>query len=115
MSSSNEFAEFVVGQMEQAGSIRTRKMFGEFGVYCDDKFVALICDDSLYVKHTDGGLAFIKKPTYGPPYPGAKEHFLIQDELEDPDWLGQLIRITYEQLPVPKPKKPRKKATKKGL
>jgi len=114
MSSRNEFAEFVVGQMEQAGAIRARKMFGEFGVYCDDKFVALICDDALYVKPTEGGLAFIKEPTYAPPYTGAKEHFLIQDELENPEWLGELIRITYEQLPVPKPKKPRKKAKQKG-
>jgi TfoX/Sxy family transcriptional regulator of competence genes len=27
-------------------------MFGEYGVYCDEKFVALICDDTLFVKPT---------------------------------------------------------------
>ncbi len=38
------------------------------------------------------------------PYNGAKPHFLIS-ELEDKEFLTDLIKITYEQLTAPKPKK----------
>ena len=36
------------------------------------------------------------------------------DQVEDKEWLGQLIRLTEEELPAPKPKKPRKAKSKAG-
>jgi TfoX/Sxy family transcriptional regulator of competence genes len=105
VSSDIEFVEYVCDQMRDAGQIRQRKMFGEFAVYCDDKVVALICDDQLFVKPTPGGLAFIGDVVEAPPYPGAKPHFLIEDRLDERGWLTELIRITARELPPPKPKK----------
>ena len=37
MASKIEFVEFVVDQMKEAGTITYRKMFGEYGIYCDGK------------------------------------------------------------------------------
>lgn len=39
------------------------------------------------------------------PYPGAKPAFLIEDRLEDPDWLSELARITVAELPAPRKRK----------
>jgi DNA transformation protein len=50
MSSSSEFVEFVVEQMESIGSLRVRAMFGGYGIYLDDFFFAIIVDDRLYFK-----------------------------------------------------------------
>jgi hypothetical protein len=55
MASDLGFVEYVCDQMRDAGRVRFRKMFGEFAVYCDDKVVALVCDDQLFVKPTPGG------------------------------------------------------------
>ena len=44
-----------------------------------------------------------------PPYPGAKNSFLIEDKLEDWKWLSELVKITVKALPSPKVKKPKKK------
>jgi TfoX/Sxy family transcriptional regulator of competence genes len=95
--------------MGDAGRVRSRKMFGEFAVYCDDKVVALICDDRLFVKSTPGGRAFIGEVVESPPYPSAKPHFLIEDGIDDREWLSGLIHLTARELPPPKPRKPRSK------
>jgi len=84
-------------------------MFGEYAVYADGKLFGLICDNKLFIKPTEAGRAFIKKPVEAPPYPGAKPSFLIEDQLEDREWISQLVRVTVEELPAPKPKKKKKK------
>jgi TfoX/Sxy family transcriptional regulator of competence genes len=114
VASEESFVAFVVGQLEHLGGVRSRKMFGEYAVYCDDKVVALICDDQVFVKPTPEGRAFVGQVVEGIAYPGAKPSLLI-DRLDDPEWFGRLIRITADALPAPKPKKPRSPKPRKDL
>jgi TfoX/Sxy family transcriptional regulator of competence genes len=109
MASDESFAKFVADQMGDAGIISHRKMFGEYAVYCDGKVVAFICDNRLFVKPTEGGRSYIGEPAEAPPYTGAKMYFLIEDQFEDREWIGGLIRITARELPIPKPKRSRTK------
>ena len=108
MATDQEFVDFLVDHMASAGDVAFRKMFGEYALYCDGKVVALVCDNQLFVKPTPGGRAFIGEPTEAPAYPGAKKSFLIEDAFEDRDWISELIRITAQELPAPKPKKPKR-------
>jgi TfoX/Sxy family transcriptional regulator of competence genes len=105
MASDIAFVEFVVDQIDNAGEITFKKMFGEFGLYTDGKIFALICRDQLFIKPTNAGKAFIGDPVEAPPYPGAKMYYLIEDEIEDRDWISTLVRVSAEELPLPKPKK----------
>ncbi|MCB9258359.1 MAG: TfoX/Sxy family protein [Ignavibacteriales bacterium] len=109
MATDLEFMEFVAEQIENAGIITFRKMFGEYALYSNGKVVALVCDNKLFVKPTIKGREFIGNITEGFAYPGAKPSFLIEEKLEDREWLSELIRITEKALPEPKPKKKRKK------
>lgn len=109
MASDLSFVDYVVDQMDNAGEIRYRKMFGEYAVYCDEKVTALICDNQLFIKPTEAGRAFIGDPVEAPPYPGAKNSFLIEDKMDDREWLSHLVSITANELPMPKPKKKKKK------
>ena len=109
MSSDLGFVEFVVEQIENAGEISYKKMFGEYALYSDGKIMALVCNDQLFIKPTKAGRAYIKNLVEAPPYPGAKPYFLIDSELENRDWISNLIRITVKELPVPKPKSKKKK------
>jgi TfoX/Sxy family transcriptional regulator of competence genes len=113
MASELSFVEFVVEQMESAGAVSYRKMFGEYAVYCTGKLVALICDNQLFVKPTDGGRAYMGNVVEAPPYPGAKSYFLIEENLEDPEWMSALIKLTAQELPLPQPKKKKTKGTDK--
>jgi len=109
MASAVEFVEYVCDQISGAGPVRFRKMFGEFAVYCNDKVVALVCDDRLFVKPTPKGRAFIGDTVEEPPYTGARPHFLIEERIDEREWLSQLIGVTERELPEPKPRKPRSK------
>ena len=109
MASDQEFVDFVVDQFDADCAVRARSMFGEFGLYSGDKFIGSVCDNRLFIKPTEGGRAFIGEPVEAPPYPGARDSFLIEDRLEDGEWLSELVRITASELPAPKPKKPKKK------
>ena len=79
-------------------------MFGEYAVYLDDKVVALVCDNQVFVKPTTAGRAFLDRVVEAPPYPGASLYFLVDEALESPQEVAQLIRITARELPRPKPK-----------
>jgi TfoX/Sxy family transcriptional regulator of competence genes len=109
MASDKSFVEFVVDQIENAGNIRSRAMFGEYAVYCNNKVVGLICDNKLFIKPTEAGRKFIGNVVEAPPYPGAKNSFLIEEKIEDHEWLSELVRITVDELPEPKPKKKKNK------
>ena len=104
MASGLHIVEFIAEQMENAGEITYRAMFGEYALYCDGKIMALVCDNQLFVKPTKAGRSFIGDVIEAPPYPGAKPYFLIEDQLEDREWIGNLVRVTVKELPEPKPK-----------
>jgi TfoX/Sxy family transcriptional regulator of competence genes len=105
MASDQNFVDFVLEQIQDVGTISAKKMFGEYGIYCEGKLFGLICDNKLLIKPTIKGREFIGNPTELPPYEGAKPSFLIEDKIEDKKWLSDLIRITLDNLPEPKSKK----------
>lgn len=109
MASDKEFIVFIVDQIDRAGQITYKHMFGEFGIYSDGKLFALVCDNKLFIKPTEAGRKFIKDVVEAPPYPGAKPSFLITDKLEDREWISNLVRVTINELPEPKKKKKKTK------
>jgi len=109
MASDLDFVEFVVDHIEGVGDLTYRKMFGEYALYCEGKIVALICDNRLFVKPTNAGRSFIGEVVEGSPYPGAKPAFLIEERLEDTEWISTLVRLTEKELPPPKPRKKKKR------
>lgn len=106
MSTTQSTVDFILDQINLP-QMATHKMFGEYALYCDGKVVALVCDNTLFVKITAPGKFFVgENYQEGPPYPGAKPYLIIDSaEIEDTDWLTELIQITTEHLPAPKPKK----------
>ena len=104
MASNPDFVQFVADQCAGAGEITFRKMFGDYGIYCNGKIFGLICDDRFYVKPTAAGKALLREVELRPPYDGAKDYFCISD-VEDHDYLSHLVRETCKELPEPKPKK----------
>ncbi|MCH8249852.1 MAG: TfoX/Sxy family protein [Proteobacteria bacterium] len=109
MASDLEFVQYIVDQIDDAQNIRFRKMFGEYALYSNDKVVGLICDNQLFIKPTVAGRSFIGDVVEAPPYPGAKNSFLISDEIDDSEWLTELVRLTEAELPKPKPRKKKRK------
>jgi len=114
MASDASFMDYVVDQIGAAGQVSTRKMFGEYAVYCDAKVVALVCDNQFYLKPTAGARALLSQVTEAPPYPGAKPYWLMSEQLEDQQLMAHLVRVTASELPLPKPKRPKPPKTVKS-
>jgi DNA transformation protein and related proteins len=116
MASDPEFVRFVCEQLCGAGEISARRMFGEAAVYLQDKVIGLICDNQFFLKATEPGRAKIGVPTEAPPFPGASNWFLMAD-LDDPEFLADLVRTTAAALPSSKvkaKKTPRAKSKRRG-
>jgi DNA transformation protein and related proteins len=102
--------DFVLDQLRALHGVRARKMFGEYALYYEDKVVALVCDDQLFIKLTPAGKALVGgRYEEGEAYPGAKPSLLASaEDLEDHERLCELVRVTAAALPPPKPKRRRK-------
>ena len=99
---------FIVDQACDAGDVYAKPMFGEYGIYCRGRMVAMACDDRLFVKPTAGGRSIAPGAEEMSPYPGAKPCLVIDAErLNDGEWLTKLFRITAAEMPLPKPKSSR--------
>lgn len=101
MASSLDFVQYVADQCAGAGEIITKKMFGDYGIYCNGKIFGLICDDSFYLKPTDAVRPLLRKVDMRPPYEGAKDYFYIED-IDDHDYMKTLVTATCKALPEPK-------------
>jgi TfoX/Sxy family transcriptional regulator of competence genes len=110
MASSIDTVQFICDQAGLGKSLTFRKMFGEYALYLDGKVVALICDDQLFLKPTAEGLGYLGKVSEAPPYPGARNFFLLSSELDDPDRLSGALRVTARALPEPQPKPARSRS-----
>lgn len=106
MATKQSTIDYLTEQLSGLPNIRTRKMFGEYAVYCDEKVVGFVCDDQLYIKPIEAAKEFIGAPEEAPPYPGAKNYYLISaDQWENAEWLKGLVTTTSAALPLPNPKK----------
>ena len=111
MASNSDLVQYIVDQCAAAGVIEAKKMFGDYGLYCNGKLYGLISDNGLYIKPTEECKRILKDLVMRPPYEGAKPYFYIED-IDNSDYLAQLVHTTCEALPAPKPKKDRKKEEK---
>ena len=114
MATSQSTIDFLLDQLRALRRVRARKMFGEYALYCEEKVVALVCDDQLFVKITPEGKALVgERYREGTAYPGARPSMLVSD-LDDDEWLCALVRATAAALPPPRPKAGKAKARAKA-
>lgn len=110
MASSKEFTEYVVDQLSGAGVVQYKKLFGEYGLWCGGKFFGTVEDNEFYVKVTNAGTELLPGAVPVAPHGGPPGMYLVE-ELEDRDFLGELVLRTCDELPLPKPRKPKQPKT----
>lgn len=103
MGSSLDTVHYICDQAGLGSRLTFKRMFGEFGLYLDGKVVAFICDDQLFLKPTAEGRQFLGTVSLAPPYPQAKDHFLLSADLDDPERLRGALEVTASALPENKP------------
>ena len=104
MASSKEYLDFILEQLSGLDEISCRAMMGEYIIYYRGRIVGGIYDDRFLVKPTKSAVAMIPDADSELPYEGAKE-MLLADNVENRDFLRDLLEAMYDELPASKKKK----------
>jgi tfoX N-domain family protein len=104
MASSKEYLDFILEQLSELEDVSYRAMMGEYIIYYRGKVVGGIYDDRFLVKPTKSAVVMMPNADMELPYEGAKE-MLIVDDVENKEFLRELLEAMYEELPAPKKKK----------
>ena len=104
MSSSKSYAEFILEQLSGLNEITYRQMMGEYIIYYRDKIVGGIYDNRFLVKPVKSARDKMPDAPLQLPYEGAKEMLLV-DNVDNRDFLTELVSTMYDELPEVKKKK----------
>ena len=104
MASSKEYLEYILKQLSDLNDISYRAMMGEYVIYYRGKVVGGIYDERFLVKPTQSAAAMMPDADKELPYEGAKEMLLVNN-VENREFLRELLEAMYPELPVPKKKK----------
>ncbi len=104
MASSREYLNFIIEQLSALEKITYKAMMGEYVIYYRGKVVGGIYDDRFLVKPVNSAIRLMPDAKYELPYEGAKEMLSVNDT-DSKEFLAELFRAMYEELPAPKGKK----------
>ncbi len=104
MASSKAYLEFILDQLSPLGGVSHKAMMGEFIIYYQGKNIGGIYDDRFLIKPTAGAKRMMPDAPLELPYAGAKE-MLLADNVDDREFLGELISVVADELPAPKKKR----------
>jgi TfoX/Sxy family transcriptional regulator of competence genes len=104
MASSKEYLDFILEQLTSLDDVSYRAMMGEYIIYYRGKIVGGIYDDRFLVKLTKSAAAMMPNADMELPYDGAKEMLLV-DDVDNKDFLRDLLDAMYPELPAPKKKR----------
>ena len=101
MASSKEYLDYILEQLSAVDDISYRAMMGEYIIYYRGKVVGGIYDDRFLVKATKSAVEMMPDADEELPYEGAKAMLLV-DDVEDREFLKELLEAMYPELPAPK-------------
>ena len=108
MASSKEYLEFILDQLSGLDEISYKSMMGEYIIYYRGKIAGGIYDDRFLVRPVKAAKDRMPEAEMELPYEGAKEMLLV-DDVENREFLRELLEAMYDELPVPRKKNPKKK------
>ena len=104
MASSKEYLDFILEQLSGLNGISSNQMMGEYILYMNGRIFGGIYDDRFLVKPTKSAMAMMPDADRELPYEGAKEMLLV-DNVDNRDFLAELVTAMHDELPAPKQKK----------
>ena len=104
MASGKDYLDFILDQLSGLDGISYRAMMGEYVIYFRGKVAGGIYDDRFLVKAVPSAEALMPEAMREIPYPGGKEMLLV-DNVDDREFLCELLEAMYGELPLPGKKK----------
>lgn len=97
MSTSKDYKDFILEQLNLLDDITCRCMMGEYLLYYKKILFGGIYDNRLLIKKVNSNKKYNMKENI--PYEGAKKMYLV-DEIDNIEKLAEIVKDTYKDLLV---------------
>ena len=99
MAADKAIAERILACFSAVADARIKPMFGEYGVYVDEKMIGQINENRLFIKQTPSGEQYAPELEKASPYLGAKLALVVpEQQWADAEWLREFIAGTRRTL-----------------
>ncbi len=110
MASSEEAKFFIQGQLRPLGEyVTVRKMMGEYILHYRSRVLGFISNDVLILEDGPTIQRLLPDAERVPLFPGSKD-FIVFPDPGNSRLLCEVVMAIYDDLPVPKPRKSKRKA-----
>ena len=105
MSTQKETVTFILSKLGSPNRFKANPMFGEYGLYADNKMVGLICDDQLYIKILPESKELEEICEKGSANNKAKNYYIVEeDQISQLPKLPNILFEIAKSIPDKKPK-----------
>lgn len=112
MATSPEYAQFVENQFSGLDGFSMRRMFGEYAIYLQGRVLGFLADEQILLQDTPTARKLLPDAERRELFPGSKLFVLFADE-GNAHLLKSVSEAMWEELPLPKPRKSKKKLSEK--
>ena len=100
MNVSNEYLQFIMQKLDSLGDVKSRSMFGGYGIFHEGLMFAVIADDTLYFKVNESNRDIYEQDG-SKPFPHGISYWEAPAELLEEDsklceWANISIKIAHE-------------------
>lgn len=109
MATSREYADFIRAKFERLGVVTIKPMMGEYVIHMAGKVLGFLGDEQLMLEPGPTMEQLLPDAEKRELFPGSKLFYLIDDGISA-QRLCEIANAVYDDLPVSKPRKSRRKA-----
>lgn len=103
MASSKEYLDFILEKLSGLNDVSYRAMMGEYIIYYSGKVIGGIYDNRFLIKPVKSAITMMPSAEMERPYDGGKKMLLV-DDIDNKEFLRELLDAMVEELPTPKKK-----------
>lgn len=113
MATSPAYAQFVENLFSGMDGFSMRRMFGEYAIYLQGRVLGFLADEQILLQDTPTARQLLPDAERRELFPGSKQFIVFADE-GNAHLLKSVSQAMWEELPLPKPRRSKKKTTEKS-
>ena len=98
MATTKEYHDYIIECLNKAGQVTSKKMMGEYCLYCYGTLFGGIYDNRFLVKQTETSKKLLVESPLELPYEGSKSPMFLVSEFENTDFMKQLLEGMIKEI-----------------
>ncbi len=98
MATTKEYHDYIIECLNKAGQVTSKKMMGEYCLYCNGTLFGGIYDNRFLVKQTETSKKLLVESPLELPYEGSKSPMFLVSEFENADFMKELLEGMIKEI-----------------